>query len=311
MSLNIGIIFLAQVVIGSLGNFSLLSHYFFLYMSGHRSRSTDLIIRHLTVANALVILSRGIPETMTAFGLKHFLNDAGCKLVFYVHRVSRGASIGNTCLLSVFQAITISPRNSRWAELKVKAIRYTGPSSVFCWILYMLINTVVPMFVTEKRSEENSTATIDFGYCSSNHHDRSRDLLPSMIISTPDVLCLGLMMWASGAMVFLLYRHKHQVRHIHRNNISRRSSPETRATHSILVLVSTFVSFNALSSIIYLYFSFFAKTTWWLVNTSALINACFPSISPFILLSRDPDICKFFPMCLGRHVQFPHLIRKL
>uniref|UniRef100_A0A8C8ZTV4 Vomeronasal type-1 receptor n=1 Tax=Prolemur simus TaxID=1328070 RepID=A0A8C8ZTV4_PROSS len=310
MYVNIGMIFLAQVAIGILGNLSLLYHYMFLYFSGHKPRPIDLILRHLTVANSLVILSRGIPETMTAFGMKDFLSEFGCKLVFYVHRVARGVSLSTTCLLSVFQAIIISPRNSRWAGLKVKALGYIGPSNLLCWFLYMVVNIKVPMYVIGRWRNENNT-NIDFGYCSFSHQGGSTDLPYAIFISTPDTLCLCLMTWASGSMVFILHRHKQRVQHIHRSNISPRSSPEIRATHSILILVSTFVSFYTLSAIIYLYFYFFDKNTQWLVKTSALINACFPTVSPFILSSSDPCVCKFFFVCTGRNVQLPHLIRKI
>lgn len=127
LDLKFAIIFLFQMLTGILGSFSILYHYMSLYFGGCRSKSTDLILRHLTLTNSLVILSGGAPETKAAFGLKHFLNDFGCKLVFYVHRVTRDVSMGTTCFLSVFQTIAISPWNSRWAEVKVRAPKYIGP----------------------------------------------------------------------------------------------------------------------------------------------------------------------------------------
>ncbi|XP_037675074.1 vomeronasal type-1 receptor 2-like [Choloepus didactylus] len=136
--LAIGMVFLFQTVFGVLGNFSLLYHYLFLYFTGCRLRNTDLILKHLTVGNFLVLLSRGVPQIMATLGWKQFPSDFGCKLIHYLHRVGRGVSIGSTCLLSIFQAITISPRNSRWAELKVKAPRYISLSTSLCWLLYML-----------------------------------------------------------------------------------------------------------------------------------------------------------------------------
>nr|XP_020138425.1 vomeronasal type-1 receptor 3-like [Microcebus murinus] len=53
-------------------------------------------------------------------------------------RVGRGVCLGTTCLLSVFQAITISPTGSRWAELKLQAPQYIRPLSILCWILSLL-----------------------------------------------------------------------------------------------------------------------------------------------------------------------------
>ena len=125
-ALAITVIILVQTIVGFLGNFSVLYHYILLHLSRCRVNSTDLILKHLTVANLLVILSKGVPQTMAALGLKHFLNDIGCKLVFYVHRVSRDVSMGTTCLLGVLQAVTISPRDARWAQLKAKALRDMG-----------------------------------------------------------------------------------------------------------------------------------------------------------------------------------------
>ncbi|KAG3255690.1 vomeronasal type-1 receptor 2-like [Ictidomys tridecemlineatus] len=219
-------------------------------IGGFRSRPTDLILRHLTVANSLVLLSRGIPEIMAAFGLRRFLGDIGCKLVFSVHRVARGVSVTTTCLLSVFQYITVSPRNSRW-------------------------------------SNSNVSTGIDFLYCSAVLHDRDTNSVFAALTFSHDVLCLELMIWASGSMVLILNRHMQRVHHIHRRRVSSRSSAETRATRSILVLASAFIFSYALSSIIHVCFSEFGTTAWWMVSTSALVNGCFPTASPFILMGRE------------------------
>ncbi|XP_012494009.1 PREDICTED: vomeronasal type-1 receptor 3-like [Propithecus coquereli] len=291
-------IFLSQTTVGLLGNFFLLYHYSFLYYTRCTLRSTDAILKHLTVANSLVILSKGVPQTVAAFGRKCFLNDVGCKLVFYVHRVGRGVCVGTTCLLSVFQAITISPAGSRWAELKPQAAQCIGPLSILCWILNMLVNTIVLQRVTGQQNRVNSTKEKDLGYCAAVDFDSSiLGFLHIMLLSSYDVLGLGLMTWASGSMVCILHRHKQQVQHIHRTNLSPRSSPESRVTQSILVLVSTFVAFYTLSSIFTLLLTILPNPGLWLVNTSALMAACFPTVSPFVLMGRDPRIPKIHSTC--------------
>ncbi|KAM9226234.1 LOW QUALITY PROTEIN: vomeronasal type-1 receptor 2-like [Dugong dugon] len=248
-------ILLFQIVIGILGSFSLIIRYIFLYFYGCGSRSTDLILRHLTVADSLAILSIGVPQTMFAFGLKHFLNDFGCKLVLYLHRVARGMSICTTCLLSVFQTITISPMHTRWAELKLKALKYIGPSNILCWILHMLVNVIFPIYVSSKWSNNTIINENVLQYCSTKY-DNVTFLLYTALISSHDVLSLGFVFWSSGSMVFILYRHKQQIQHTHMNKVPR-SSAETRATQSIFVLVSTFVLSYALSSIINTYLDLF------------------------------------------------------
>ncbi|KAM9226236.1 LOW QUALITY PROTEIN: vomeronasal type-1 receptor 2-like [Dugong dugon] len=224
-----------------------------------------------------IILVVGVPQTMLAFGLKHFLSDFGCKPVVYLQRVARGMSICTTCLLSVFQTITISPMHSRWAELKQKALKYIGPTNILCWILHMLVNAIFPIYVTGKWSNDTIIKKNVLEYCSTTQHDNVILTLYAALISSHDVLCLGFMSWASGSIVFILYRHKQWVQHIHKKNISPRSSVETRATQSILVLVSTFVSFYALSSIIYAYLAVFDNPSWWLVKAAGgrrQLNRC-------------------------------------
>uniref|UniRef100_A0A2I2ZJI2 Vomeronasal type-1 receptor n=1 Tax=Gorilla gorilla gorilla TaxID=9595 RepID=A0A2I2ZJI2_GORGO len=258
----VGMIFLSQTVVGVLGSFSLPHHYLSLYCTGCRLRSTDLIVKHLIVANFLALLCKGVPQTMAAFGVRYFLNAIGCKLVFYLHRVGRGVSIGTTCLLSVFQVITVSSRKSRWAKLKEKAPKHVGFSVLLCWVVCMLVNIIFPTYVTGKRNYTNITGS----------NNKIAQTLRAMLLSFPDVLCLGLMLWASSSMVCILYRHKQRVQHIDRSSLSPRASPENRATQSILILVSPFVSSYTLSS---------------------LMSVCFPTHSPFVLMSCDPSVYTF------------------
>ncbi|ELV12350.1 Vomeronasal type-1 receptor 3 [Tupaia chinensis] len=152
---------------------------------------------------------------MAAFVSKYYLSDIECKLVFYVHRVGRGVSMGSTCLLSVFQAITISPRDSMWAELKLQAPKHTGNFSILCWILNILVNIQILLYMSGKCNCKNSTKITDYGYCSGTVSSSTVQPVHYLLLSSYDVLCLGLMIWASGSMVFILLRHKQRVQHIH------------------------------------------------------------------------------------------------
>ena len=100
-----------------------LFHYLFLYCTGYRLRTIDLIVKNLIVANILVLFSGGFHNTMANFGWPLMDSDFTREFSRYVHGVSRGVSIGTIVPLSVFQAITICPQTSRWAELKVKALQ--------------------------------------------------------------------------------------------------------------------------------------------------------------------------------------------
>ncbi|XP_010330276.2 LOW QUALITY PROTEIN: vomeronasal type-1 receptor 4-like [Saimiri boliviensis] len=282
-----GMIFLPQTVVGVLGNLSLLRS-LSVYCTGGRLRSTDVIVQHLIVANILS-LCKGVPQTMAAFGLRYFLNAVGCKLVFYLYGVDRGVSIGPTCLLSVFQVITISPRKPRWAKLKEKAPRHVGFSVLLCWLLYVLVNVIFPIYVTAKWNYTNIRGSKDLGYCSGRGHDKSTDTLHVMLLF-PDVLCLGLMLWASSSVVCILRRHKQRVQHIRRTDLSPRASPETRATQSILFLMSNFVSSYTLSCLVQICITLSENPGRLLVDTAGFLNLCFPTLSPFVIMSCDPNV---------------------
>ncbi|XP_013365536.1 PREDICTED: vomeronasal type-1 receptor 2-like [Chinchilla lanigera] len=278
------IIFLVQIFIGTLGNLSLLGKYLFLFLTGYKTRSIDLIVMHLTVANFLVILSRGIPETMAAYGLKGFLSDFGCKFVFYVSRVSRGVVFGTTCLLGVFQAVIISPSNSRWAELKMKFPQYISTFTVLCWVLHLVLNISFSVSLTSSSKKKNLTNKIDFAYCSNPHTMKGIYAGYAVYTTIIDVLCMGLMLSACGSMLFILCMHKRRVQHMRRTSNSFRSSPETRAIHSILLLVSIFEFFYFLSCIIQIYVTFFSHSRILLFTLGAFINACFSTVYPFVFL---------------------------
>ncbi|XP_023439520.2 vomeronasal type-1 receptor 4-like [Dasypus novemcinctus] len=289
-NLAIQIVFLSQTVVGVIGNASLL-HHLYLYFTGCRLRATDLILKHLIVANFLVLFSIGVPQTMAALGWKHFHSDYGCKLLYYYHGVGRGMSMATTCLLSVFQATTISPGNSRWADLKGKAPKYIRISISLCWLVYMLVNIDFLMHVTSKWRNDTTEKKKYLRYCYSKLHDNIVSSLQAALLSFPDVLCLGLMLWASSSLVSILSRHKQRVRHIHRTNHSPRASPESRATRTILALVSTFVSFYTLSSILQVCITLSDNPSWWLVDMAAMFVACFPAVSPFVLMNRGSRLC--------------------
>ncbi|XP_016045501.2 vomeronasal type-1 receptor 4-like [Erinaceus europaeus] len=251
--LAFGTITLFQSAAGILGNIWLLYHCFYIHFAGCKFKPTDLILKHLALANSLLILTKGVPQVVAVFGSNSSYSDFECKLVFYLYRVGRGVSFGATCLLSVFQAFTISSWKPRWMALKVKAYKYIDFFSLLCWILHMLINSIFPIRVVYKWNNKNITKETSVGYCLGISQGKIRDLLLEAIFYLPGCLSLGLMLWASSTMVVILYKHRQRVQHIHQTNLFPRPSLETRAIQRVLILVMSFVTFYALSSFFSIY----------------------------------------------------------
>ncbi|XP_027289576.1 vomeronasal type-1 receptor 2-like isoform X2 [Cricetulus griseus] len=293
-NLAISFIYLSQTTAGILGNFSLIFYYVILYWRENTLKPTDWILTHLMAANALIILSTGVPQTMAVWGLKHFLNDFGCKLLLYFQGLGRSVSIGTTCLLSVFQALTISPRKSCWKCHKVKVEKITGYHVSLIWILFILI---FPYSFVNSGSK-NVTRKQDFGYCSIVGWDGTGPSLYAALVVCPEVFISVLLAWSSGSMIVILYRHKQRVQHIRSTHGSSTKSPESRVTENILILVFTFLAFHTLSSILRGYIILLYNDNWWLVNTNRIISLCFPSFLPFVLIYRYSIVPKISLVCI-------------
>ncbi|KAM4801424.1 vomeronasal type-1 receptor 4-like [Urocitellus parryii] len=283
----IGLMFLSQTAVGILGNFSLVYYHLVLFCNDCTLRTTDLIIRHLVIANSLVILGRGFPQTIAALGLKYFFSDFVCQLILYMQQVGRSVSILITCLLSIFQNITISPVNSCWKDLKERAPKYIGFSISLCWILYLVVNSIFPLYMLGKWNSKNLTEKRYLRYCLDIGPDNITNSLYTALFVFPEVVLSLLMIWSSGSMVLLLYRHKQRVQHIRSLKGSPISCPESRVTQRILILVGSFLCFHTLSSILNVNVALHLNPSWWLVNTNALISMCFPTVSPFLLMNHN------------------------
>ncbi|KAL1765289.1 vomeronasal type-1 receptor 4-like, partial [Sigmodon hispidus] len=284
--ITINTIFLSQATTGILGNFFLFSYYLVLYCRECTLKPTDLILMHLMAVNALIVLSAGVPQTMSDLGLKHFLNDFECKLLLYIQGIVRSVSIGTTCLLSVFQAMTISSKISCWNYYKVKVSKNIGFYIYLLWILYMLINFTHFSYTLLNRNSQNVTRKWDLGYCIIVTRDEIGTSLYSALVVCPEIFFSVLMAWSSCCMIVTLYKHKQGVQHIRSTHCSNINSPESRITQNILILVSTFLAFYTLSSILRGYIILLDNHSWWLVNINRFTSLCFPSFGPFVLMNH-------------------------
>ncbi|KAM9034750.1 vomeronasal type-1 receptor 1-like [Sarcophilus harrisii] len=290
--LALGIIFLIQMGVGILGNFFLLGLYSFTLFIGQRLRPIDCIFAHLTLANSEVLLSKGIPHTIACLGIKNFLDRIGCRITVCIQNVARSVSLSITCLLSGFQVITISPSNSKWAELKPQAQKCVVHSCFLCWCFYLLINFTLLGTMHNSRYLTNNTKMWYLGYCSNLSPSSFNAALFAVVFSIPDIMCVGFMIWASAYLIFLLHRHHQQVKHIHNPHLSLKAFHEKRATHAVLLLVSTYVSFYSLNSGLSFYFFQKDKHQPWLVGILDLLGSWFPAICPFVLIFCDHQIRK-------------------
>ncbi|EGW07707.1 Vomeronasal type-2 receptor 26 [Cricetulus griseus] len=191
-NLAVGLIFLSQTTFGLLGNSSVFYNYILLYFTRYKLNSTDWILNYLVLANFLTLLCKGVPQTMAAFGLNTFITDFGCKLLFYLHKIGRGTCICSSSFMSVFQAITISCRDSRGAEFKNRTFKHNGLFLCFCCILNILMSIYNLLYMTQNLGYRNMTSIQNFGYCPL-YLDKTGQMLHAVFLPLPDAVWVGLM----------------------------------------------------------------------------------------------------------------------
>uniref|UniRef100_A0A452E266 Vomeronasal type-1 receptor n=1 Tax=Capra hircus TaxID=9925 RepID=A0A452E266_CAPHI len=232
-----GIFFFFQICIGLLGNSLLFTLYMYIFLIlPHKKKPTDVILAHLTFANTLTLVFRGVPNILSSFGVSPEMGDIGCKAVVYIQRVTRSISLYTTSLQSTFQAVTITLSNSKWVWLKIKMSTFIQPSLLFSWIINMVIYSEIILRNVANRNITDARSGYYAAYCKTDvpHHHIVATFLSA--IFTRDFFLLSLMTCSSIYMVNILFRHRKTAQHVRSNIQSSQGAPEIKATKLILML---------------------------------------------------------------------------
>lgn len=288
-----GIFFFFQICIGLMGNSLLfiLYMYVFLFLP-HKKKPTDVILAHLTFANTLTLVFRGVPNTLLSFGISPEMGDIGCKAVVYIQRVARSISLYTTSLQSTFQVVTITLSNSKWVWLKIKMSTFIQPSLLFSWIINMVIYSEIILRNVANRNITDARSGYYAAYCKTdvpNHHIVATFL---SAIFTRDLFLLSLMTCSSIYMVTILFRHRKTAQHVRSTIQSPQGSPEIKATKVILMLVSCFVLFYWTNTFLTVYLFSVSGNKWQLESFGNYVASCYPSICPFLLIKNENRISR-------------------
>ncbi|MBZ3870854.1 Vomeronasal type-1 receptor 90 [Sciurus carolinensis] len=159
-------IFYPQAGIGISANTILLCLQIAVFLVGPKPRFTDLLITHLALTHILMLLTTGILISTDVWEAQDITSDLKCKVLLFLYKVMRGLSICMTCVLSVLQAVTISPSGSWLANFKSKSTNSILVLFLSLWVLTMsthsnqffftvaTINRTQPglLFINEHRS---------------------------------------------------------------------------------------------------------------------------------------------------------------
>ncbi|XP_010614721.2 vomeronasal type-1 receptor 90-like [Fukomys damarensis] len=284
-------LFFFEVSTGIIANIILLLLYMLIFLLQHRPKPIDLTITHLLFIHIIMLVTVCL-IALDIFGYQDLGNDITCKCVIYLHRLMRGLSICTTCLLSVLQAITLSPRSSHLAKFKQKSLHQNLYCLLFLWVINMLISG---RFLISTIATPNGTShklMFVTKSCSLWPINYLLKYITFSLMTFQEISVISLMGLSSVYMVILLYRYKRQLQYLHSTNLSPKASPEQRATQTILLLMSVFIVIYAMDCVITSTSGVFWKHNQIHHCVLMLIGNGYATISPLVLISTKKQMTK-------------------
>ncbi|MEE6493455.1 hypothetical protein FKM82_016845 [Ascaphus truei] len=286
-----GVSFFLQTSIGIISNCVILLSYANIICSGCKMMPVDIVLSLLAFVNMMVLLTRGVPQTMTVFGAEHVLDDTGCKIVIYSYRIVRSLSVSVTCLLTVLQAITISPIPS-WSTIKIKVIKHLGIFLLVILVINMAVCIAAPFFSAVPRSGQIPKFTLNLGFCHVYFPNQLGYILNGFAVSLRDFVFVVAMVLASGYIILTLYRHHKQVRNIRRLDSGHNVAAESKAAKDVLRLVMLYVIFFGIDNIIWIYMLTVSQVPSVITDMRVFFSSCYASLSPLLIISSNRKIRK-------------------
>nr|XP_021486204.1 vomeronasal type-1 receptor 54-like [Meriones unguiculatus] len=280
--------------IGLSGNSFLLLFQVLKFIRGQRPRLTDLPISLLALIHILMLVVTSLVASDIFMPGKRW-SDSTCKSVMFLYRFFRSLSLCATSLLSIFQAITLSPRNSCLAKFKQKSPHQMLGCLLVLSTFYSSFSSPLITYVTATPNLTSPGFTYITQSCCLVPMSYSVWHTFYILLALRDVIFVGLMAISSAYMVTFLYRHKKQSQFLHSTNRSLKSSPEQRATQTILCLMSFFVVMYTLDSIIS-YFRYSNNDPLYYF-TVILVGHSYATVSPFLVLSSEKHVIHILKCC--------------
>ncbi|XP_054640394.1 olfactory receptor class A-like protein 1 [Dunckerocampus dactyliophorus] len=282
-----GVSFLLQTGMGILGNIVVLLAYGHIIFTEPKLLPVDMILCHLALANLMLMLTRGVPQTITVFGHTNLFNDPGCKVIIFSYRISRALSVCITCMLSVFQAVTVAPAGSHLSRLKLSLHSLVLPTFAGLWLLNSAIYFQTFFHAKAPRNGTIPAFTINVGFCHVDFRNSLTYIIKGVLASGRDFSFVALMVASSVYMLLLLHRHSRQMKAIRR---SQGSGAKTRAAKTVVTLVVLYVFFFGIDNVIWIYMLTETKVPPVVADMRVFFSSCYASLSPYFIISSNKKV---------------------
>ncbi|XP_021047174.1 vomeronasal type-1 receptor 44 [Mus pahari] len=296
---NIKIILLLEVSVGISANSILFIAYLCMILGENRPKPIDLCITFLSLTHLMLLITMGL-IAVDMFMSQGRWDSTTCQSLIYLHRLLRGLTLCATCLLNVLWTITLSSRSSCLTKFKHKYPHHISGVFLFLCVLYMSFSSHFLVITgTPNLTSENFLYVTQS--CSLLPMSYSRKSMFFMPVAIREAILIGLMALSSGYMVAFLWKHKKQAQHLHSTSLSSKASPEQRATRTILLLMSFFVVFYILDTVIF-HSRMKFKDGSILYCIQIIVSHSYVTVSPFVFICTEKHIIKFLRSMCGRIV---------
>ncbi|KAF7465149.1 hypothetical protein GHT09_005208 [Marmota monax] len=252
---------------------------------GQKPRLINLI--HLALTHIVLLLTVALLVSTDILEVQDIPGDVKCKILVSLHKVMRGLSLVTTCVLSVLQVLTISPSGSSLANFKVKSANPILGACLFLWVLTMaIISDQLLCTVAIPNAMQPGLLFVN-SHCSFLPKYRGVFLL---LVMLRDIFFMGLMAVSSEYIAILLHRHQQHCLSLHGSRLSPQTSPEHRATCSVLQLLSCFTALYCADSALSLLISRMRRNDPMLVSIHNVVASGYGMLSPLVLLREDAQI---------------------
>ncbi|XP_006628462.2 olfactory receptor class A-like protein 1 [Lepisosteus oculatus] len=281
---------LLQNMVGIPANLTVLGVFVHVARTERRLLPTDAIVSHLVSVNLLLILTRGIPQSLSALDYRGFYDSATCKFLIFTYRTTRAMSISLTFVLSAYQCITIAPASSRLSRLKPWLYRCLLPLNLFFWLLNGGTTYTSILYTSQVRNTTLSTNTLNLGYCLVVFPSEESYFANGVMYLTRDLFFVILMVLASFYILLLLYRHQRRVKGLQSSNMSQGSRAETRAAKTVVTLVTLYVLFFGIDNLIWAYTLTTEKVPLLMNDVRVFFSSLYASVCPVVVIVSNRKV---------------------
>ncbi|KAL4622484.1 vomeronasal type-1 receptor 1-like [Arapaima gigas] len=281
--------FICLVLVGVPANLSVLLLFCHLRFTRGCLPPNDFILTNLAAVNLLVLFCRGIPQTLVALGLKHFMNDWGCKVVIFSYRMSRAMSICVTALLGCYQSVSVSPATPRWTILKRWLTDHLPHAITIFWILNVFICHAAILYPqTPPINGSIPEYTLNLEFCIVVFPGFEVYMVHGVMYTVRDVAFVGVMVLAAGYMLLVLYRHRQQMK-----GVRGASQASVGAFQAVLLLVCTYVALFGLENVLWGYTLSVSRVIPAIIDARVFFASCYSALSPVFIIATNRRLKSF------------------